>query len=114
MGSCLSREVLGLLQSLPSWDNDQMKQGLRKLRLSIDAGKPRIKLNPMIRDVTWYRLEKDILAASDTQGSVMESGGFKGPTGRRPPPAFSPNKSGGMGMMSGAQTLVMDAPPGSK
>ena len=77
-------------------DNDQIKQGMRHLRLSIDPAKGRVKLNPMIRDVTWYRLEKDILAASDTQGSVMESGGFKGPAGggRRPPPQFSPNKSG--------------------
>ena len=62
-------------------DNDACKIGLKKLRLSIDPVKNRAKLNPIVRDVTWYRLEKDILAASETQGSVMESGAF-GNTGR--------------------------------
>ena len=35
MGSCLSGEVLGLLQSLPSWDNVyKKKQGMDPERLS--------------------------------------------------------------------------------
>ena len=53
------------------------------MRMSIDPVKKRQNLNPIVRDVTWYRLERDILAASETQGSVMESGGFKNTGGGR-------------------------------
>jgi hypothetical protein len=47
-------------------DADQCKQGLKKIRLSIDPTRNRGKINPLIRDCTWYRLDKDLLAASDT------------------------------------------------
>ena len=84
-------------------DADQCKVGLRKLRLSIDPVRGRQKLNPMIRDVTQHRLEKDMLAASDTQGSVMESGGFRNTGGaRRTGGAGGPNmfnKSGSIPQM---------------
>ena len=62
---------------------DQMKEGMKGLRMSIDINRGRAKLNPLVKDVTWYRLEKDILAASDTQGSVVESGGFRNTGGAR-------------------------------
>ena len=68
----------------------------------------------MIRDVTWYRLDKDIMAASDTQGSVMESGGFRNTGGARRTGGANFNKSGSMPMISGGQALMMEAPPGSK
>ena len=72
-------------------DADQCKQGLKKIRLSIDPTRNRGKINPLVRDCTWYRLDKDLLAASDTQGSVMESGGFRQTGGaRRTGGAFKP------------------------
>ena len=69
----------------------------------------------MVRDVTWYRLDKDILAASDTQGSVMESGGFRNTGGARRTGGGNFNRSGSIPqMISGGQALMMEAPPGSK
>ena len=69
----------------------------------------------MIRDIPWYRLEKDILAQSDTQGSVLDSGGgFRNTGGARRTGGQGFNRNDSAPMISGGQALVMDAPPGSK
>ena len=83
-------------------DADAFRKNVGKMRRSFDAGKKREIANTVVKDVTFHRLEKDIMAASVTdsmlgtgfgskQGARRTSSMFKRRTGSSLGPTHAPN-----------------------